>query len=78
MIEHAETGKKRRHTLVFEPSGPVRAMVELELKKMGRAKANRPHGALRKVLEGCVVDALGSKYPKLFERYQVLKEEGAA
>lgn len=69
---------KNRRILTFEPCGPVSAMLESELKKLASEKERRPRGALRRVIQLCIVNALGPKYPKLMERYKTLAEEDAA
>lgn len=66
------TKKPQRNTLSFEPCGPIRSMIADEMKRHGCGR-----GALKKVLEAAVIAALAPKYPKLHQRYLVLKEEGA-
>lgn len=71
------TAKKARPILTFEASGPVRAMIESELKRLHRPGTKPPHGSLKRVIELSIIEALGAKYPKLADRWKVLKEEGA-
>jgi hypothetical protein len=60
--------KKPRNIVGFEPCGPVAEMLNNEF----RSGASKTH-----VLEDCIVKAVGSKYPKLAERFRILREEAA-
>jgi hypothetical protein len=63
------TNKKQKRTLIgFEPCGPVLEMVQIEL-RAGMSKTD--------LMEACIVKALGSKYPKLAERFRIIREEAA-
>ena len=61
--------KKKRHLEVFEPCGPIRAMIENELRGKSR-------GAKVRLFEDALAQYLGPRYPKLQERFQILCEEG--
>lgn len=61
----------KRNTQTFEPSGPILQMIQNELR-------GKPRGFKTRLFERCIYTALAAKYPKLAERYDVLKEEGAA
>lgn len=54
----------------FEPCGPVREMIRNELRGKGR-------GAKTRLFEDCIVQTLKPKYPKLAERFRILREEAA-
>lgn len=58
--------RPRRKLIGFEPSGPVAEMVQFELRS-GLTKT--------RLMEDCIVKALGAKYPKLACRYWILREE---
>lgn len=59
----------KRNIVTFEPSGPVRSMLANELR-------NKPHGAQKKLMEEALVCLLRNKYPKLADRFDILREEG--
>ena len=68
-----KTRKKesKRNNTSFEFSGPIRSML---LNELG-AKPRR--GAKKRLIELLIIEKLGPKYPKLMERFNVLREEGA-
>ena len=60
--------KTKRGVKTWEPCGPVSAMLACELRGKGR-------GAQTRLLDEAVARLLGPKYPKLFDRFQVLRDE---
>lgn len=61
---------KKRRIRSFEPCGPIQAIIDNELRSGGA-------GALRRYMEECVMAKSGLKYPKLAQRFLVLREEAA-
>jgi hypothetical protein len=60
--------KPKRNIIGFEPCGPIAEMVQHEL----RSGINKTD-----LMENCIAKALGAKYPKLAERFRILREEAA-
>jgi hypothetical protein len=65
-----------RNTQSFVPSGPIMEMLTLELNNRGRGRKNN-RGAKTKLFEDCISKTLGGKYPKLLERFKILRGEAA-
>jgi len=66
--ENKTSQKKPRNIIGFEPCGPIAEMLNNEFRS-GASKT--------RVMEDLVAKALGSKYPKLAERFRILREEAA-
>ncbi|MEN6533334.1 MAG: hypothetical protein ABFD89_06705 [Bryobacteraceae bacterium] len=66
----------KRGTQSFEPCGPIKEMITLELNNRGRGRGVK-RGLKTKLFEDCIANALGGKYPKLMDRFKVLREEAA-
>ena len=64
----------KRNIQTFEPCGPIMEMLTLEMNNRTRGRRNH-HGEKRRMFEDLVAAALGNKYPKLMERFQVLRHE---
>jgi len=72
-MRHMASNTKRntkRNIVTFEPCGPVSSMIANELRGKGL-------GAKKRLMESALVCMLQAKYPKLAERYNVLKEEAS-
>lgn len=66
--------KNKRSIQTFEPCGPILQMLNLELIERTRNKPNR-RGEKVRMFEDLVANACGHKYPKLLERFKILREE---
>lgn len=60
--------KKTRNIIGFEPCGPIAEMLNNEF-RAGSSKT--------RIMEDLVAKAVGPKYPKLLERFRILREEAA-
>lgn len=69
MTQRISTTSKKRNNITFEPSGPISSMIVNEM---------RSHTNRTMVLEDCIAKALGAKYPKLLEKFKILREEKTA
>lgn len=58
----------KRNIMTFEPSGPIAAMMECELRGAG-------YGARTRLIETALAALLGCKYPKFLERFNILHDE---
>lgn len=63
--------KQVRRMIGCAPCGPILSMIDIELRGKHR-------GAKAQLLQEAIFKMLGPKYPKLAERYKVLREEKAA
>lgn len=72
-MEHTTDNKpkKVRRLEGFDPCGPVAAMIDIETRK-------KPRGSKTKLFENAIAEHLRRKYPKLYKRFQILRDEAAA
>jgi hypothetical protein len=68
--------KPKRSIQTFEPCGPVLEMLVLEMNNRTRGRKNK-RGEKVKMFEDIIVAQLGGKYPKLRERFELLRKEAA-
>lgn len=61
--------KKQRKHQTFRASGPIRAMIENEMRST--------NGDRTRAIENLIVFGGGAKYPKLMERFKILRMEAA-
>jgi hypothetical protein len=61
----------KRRIISFEPCGPVGAMIDIEVR-------GKKRGAQTRLIEEALATHLARKYPKLFDRFTILRAEGVA
>lgn len=61
----------KQDVFTFRPMGPVREMINLAVRKQG-------YGARTRVMEDAIAEMFKMRFPKLYSRYEVLKEEKGA
>lgn len=67
-MDNPATPKQQRRIEAFEPSGPIASMIDNETRK-------KPRGGKTRLFENAVAEFLRHKYPKLYRRFLVLKDE---